>query len=826
MQNNVNYIPKPSRVQNPCIFATNTPYTDAFIPEKTENLPPAEAILRNKELYKAVVLKNTNNTSRITKNQKYAQIAKCLGPSRTKTFGTQSQTYSNPNTTNLTRVGYTVADYNNQIVGKPNNFAGPFQINIPNPYGCLTTGIEQGGNLLCDLYGNPCSGGLAENNKPEPPTLVSANPGCGLITLIWEYTNTLSITNFNIYQRTNNGNTTLIISLSNMVRTYVVNNLLYYNTYSFFITALNNTTESVPSNTISATPTQIGPPIGFTGSSGYSNGCPIINLTWQPPNANNNCLATLTSYNIYDSNSVLITSVPSSQNSYMVTKNLTFDSSYNFKIISAGTNYAKSNDVSLNPLIQTGYPLPPNNFKIYSVNCSNITLSWKPWPTNCISSYNVYCADPSRSYYKSQNIPNSNSSILYCTFTDLSYSTTYDFSINSLSTITSSYVSCTATTPVPNNIPIINSLTISTKYIPGISVSWSASPNDCYVTSWGILYRNDYDTYNFSIPNTGPSNTGYYTCDISNVQYSTSTNIITYSVQLKSQCYGYDDSLYSNSYDIQMPIPYTQINATTLGTDPSKTILLFDGANNFAQSNITFGYDFSINLLIIGGGSGGSSGHGTGQTYGGGGGGGGGIVYKTLIVQGSSSNTYTYNINIGKGGAGGIGQSNRGIDGSNSSFYLTLDASYTATGALIQNNNSANSLGGYGYFKGILPNSSGGNGGYGCIGITLPINGSNSSDVSINIFDSSYNIYCGGGGGGGGKDYGGNAGAGVGGNAGGYTIGSGAGQNASSGADITGKKYYYGGGGGGGSLSGSSGGNGGNGGNGAVILWWYNTQIH
>jgi len=829
MSNSINYIPKPSRVQSPCIFATNTPYTDAFIPEKTENLPPAEAILRNKELYKAAVLKNTNNTFRITKNQKYSQIAKCLGPSRTKTFGTQSQTYSNPNTTNLTRVGYTVADYDNQIVGKPNNFAGPFQFNIPNPFGCSTTGIEEGGNLLCDVYGNPCSGAMAQDNKPQAPTLLSADAGCGLITLIWDYTNTLAITNFNIYQRTNNGNTTLIISLSNMVRTYVVNNLLYYNTYSFFITALNNTTESVPSNTISTTPTQIGPPVGFTGTPDYtSNGCPIIKLSWQPPNPNNNCLATLTSYNIYDSNSALITSVPSSQNSYTVTKTsfdnitLLYDTSYNFKIISVGTNYAKSIDVSLNPLVQTGMPKPPNNF-IPSVSCNSITLSWTPWSTNCIASYNVYCRDPTRNYVSLQNIPNSNSSTLYYTFTDLSYNTTYDFSINSVSTnnIISSYVSSTAKTPVPNNPPTSVTASISSIYIPGIQVSWVPSSNDCYVTAWNInyFYPGEPDiSYNLDVPY------NQFSVDISNnIKYNTTDTI--YIIKVRSISTGYSPSDFT-SKELELPKPYTttQTNVTELqdvNSSSGYSVLLFN-ANN--STTIKFNYNFIINLLIIGGGSGGSSGEGAGKVFGGGGGGGGGIVNRQLQVNPSN----TYNIKTGTGGTGGSfvsGNVKPGTPGTNSSFIST-DVSYSATGSQIYTNNQIiYGLSGYGLnYNTVIPNSNGGSGGKGCEGNNQNYtNGSNSDDVSFNIINL-YTIYCGGGGGGGGyfiSTGGGYAGVGIGGQGGGYitSTSSGNGQNALN----TATPYYFGGGGGGGVTNGGSGGNGGNG---TVILWWSNQQTN
>ena len=87
-------------------------------------------------IYKGNILQYKGNSSRLTKSQKYTQLAKGGGPNRKKVFATQSQTYSNPNTTGLQRINSTTIPFPNGVVGAPNNISGPFQYNVPNPNGC------------------------------------------------------------------------------------------------------------------------------------------------------------------------------------------------------------------------------------------------------------------------------------------------------------------------------------------------------------------------------------------------------------------------------------------------------------------------------------------------------------------------------------------------------------------------------------------------------------------------------------------------------------------------------------------------------------------
>jgi hypothetical protein len=71
------------------------------------------------EAYKSAVLKKGNilqfkkNSANITKQQRYAQIARGMWTNRTTSWATQTQTYTNPNTGSLKREGYINININN-----------------------------------------------------------------------------------------------------------------------------------------------------------------------------------------------------------------------------------------------------------------------------------------------------------------------------------------------------------------------------------------------------------------------------------------------------------------------------------------------------------------------------------------------------------------------------------------------------------------------------------------------------------------------------------------------------------------------------------------
>jgi hypothetical protein len=309
MSNSYNYNPVPprvwSRVQNPCTYtngSANIDYSPVYIPLTNQTVSLAQADYEKKLFYKGNILQYKANSSRLTKSQKYSQLAKGFG---IRVFATQGQTYTNPNTTGLLRVNYQTYPFPNQLIGKPNNISGPFQYNVQNPFGCSSNSLQDGGNLVCGTYANPCTGVVTQtltqsqcnptycsdvpgpiinlcwnpklqtffpkqryvmNNsankwpqgykgfqsaiKPVAPLLTEVMPDTNSATLNWLYNNNVCIpvSSFNIYQNTN-----LVKTVSYQLASTVIYGLTNNTSYSFYITAISNKIESDASNIIVTT---------------------------------------------------------------------------------------------------------------------------------------------------------------------------------------------------------------------------------------------------------------------------------------------------------------------------------------------------------------------------------------------------------------------------------------------------------------------------------------------------------------------------------------------------------------------------------------------
>jgi hypothetical protein len=175
-----------SRVQNPCTYIIpGSQYTQAYIPLTGQNVSQAQADYETKQIYKGNILQYKGNSARFTKSQKYSQLARMAGPNRTKVFATQSETYTNPNTTGLLRVGFSTFPFPNQIIGAPNNISGPFAYGIPNPNGCSGNSIQDGGTLVCGTFANPCNGEIIKKCNTSAticaPASASNVPGASIL---------------------------------------------------------------------------------------------------------------------------------------------------------------------------------------------------------------------------------------------------------------------------------------------------------------------------------------------------------------------------------------------------------------------------------------------------------------------------------------------------------------------------------------------------------------------------------------------------------------------------------------------------------------------
>ena len=319
MSSSIQYNPNPprvwSRVQNPC----------SVIAYKNGDSDFARAEYERQMLLKGNILQYKKNSSNLTKKQRYTQIAKGMWTNRTKTWATQSDTYTNPNMTSLLRVNYTILDPSNNTFSSRSN-----------PFGCPTTEIQDGGNLVCNVVVNPCTQEVVKRTKSQQlcnPTSDSDVPGqiqllcwndgtqtwyprqrytmgnsgtswpegykgfvsaitfigpvlsvgniqCGLsVPLEWTFLDSTCapITSFNIYQ-----NDVLILNVP-VSQTSVTINETIAGMYNFYVTSLSNDTESEKSNIVSVN-TQIGYII--TGNYTPSYDGTTITLLFDTPGTN------------------------------------------------------------------------------------------------------------------------------------------------------------------------------------------------------------------------------------------------------------------------------------------------------------------------------------------------------------------------------------------------------------------------------------------------------------------------------------------------------------------------------------------------------------
>jgi len=165
------YLPIPprawTRVENKCTYS--------------DSIYDPTIFYRAALINKGNVLQYKKNSTQLTKKQRYSQIAKGLWTNRTKTWATQSATYTNPNTASLKRVGYFEYPKDDITPGSPANIAGPYiPVSVLNdPFNCPELTFKDGGNLVCGVYQNPCTGAVVDKTyQPKYyPTSDSDVPG-------------------------------------------------------------------------------------------------------------------------------------------------------------------------------------------------------------------------------------------------------------------------------------------------------------------------------------------------------------------------------------------------------------------------------------------------------------------------------------------------------------------------------------------------------------------------------------------------------------------------------------------------------------------------
>ena len=166
-----NYNPNPPnswyRVQSQCTYPSPGPNTvTAYIPVLKKNVPIQDVAYELAVINKGNILQYKTNSANTTKSQKYSMIAKGNW-NRKKTWATQTQSYTNPNTNSFQRI-----NYNGTIGVIPNTIDSEYEL-------CQNNSVPDGGNLNARVIMNACTGQIIQRfqNNICFPTSASDVPG-------------------------------------------------------------------------------------------------------------------------------------------------------------------------------------------------------------------------------------------------------------------------------------------------------------------------------------------------------------------------------------------------------------------------------------------------------------------------------------------------------------------------------------------------------------------------------------------------------------------------------------------------------------------------
>jgi hypothetical protein len=807
MSSGFQYNPKPprvwSRVQNRC--STNNDNSSlVYVPLTNQTMTQAEANYKTQMYNKGNVLQYKNNSSSLTKQQKYALMAKGKWVGK-KSYATQSETYTNPNTTSLLRANYSNIPFPNVIVGYPNNISGPFQYNVTNPFDCSTNLLQDGGNLVCNAVVNHCSGeiiqtfkeekcfpttcsnvpgkiqdlcwdpkiqtwlpknrtnmnnsgtkwpegykGLVSAVKPAPPTILTIYGGCGTIDITWSYAvcNCLPISYFYIFI-----DNTLLKIVSYEYTSTTITDLNFNTKYSIYIKSTSNKIQSDKSNILTTTTLPLpSAPSNLTGSAG----CGFIDISWNVVTGSCDFY-----YNIYVNNGLYeyLSSSITSTTLYNLNYNTTYSIYIKTAVINGnGSEPGKSNILTLTTSSLTTPILTINKYETTPSVMFDLSYNSNTGCTTNPYGYKLYYST-NEINYNVIYIDGSGSSLQNYTY-DVLYNYNYAFYLKYVSS-NGNLSDASSLVTVDTTIYPVTDLTSTSISQSSVYLSWNA-PDSSFCTGYDISYNSIFTSIDSSSNTyytiTGLSSNTLYTFDVyakynTYLSTSVSTTITTpYGYNISASGFNTDLSTYSN-------------NSITNVHDTSGVLVFTSSGGTL---DFTF-YDGSLNYLIVSGGGGGGGGGGgswddtvSSQYAGLGGGGGGGNVTRDMLYNGY------YNLTVGSGGGGGNGGSgsyynpltttNGSHGNSGGTTYLTPSSSSLSTISI-----SGGSYGGGGgavnEYTGLNGQGTSGsagtssNGGGGGRGDGYEASGDSTGDSGQNPYfnftvNYIYYIYTGGGGGG------------------------------------------------------------------------------
>lgn len=425
------------RYDNRCASSTTNPYAE-FNSTKTNYVPfvnlivnPQDYIYQQAVLQKGNILQYKKNSSNLTKNQRYSQIAKGMWVNRTTTFASQSETVTIPNTNYLKRIDYSSFNVtngqsrSNEAVSCPSRPPNPLNSTLPETH--TGTNIDQP-VLPEPIVDQPAMSPLIPviTAPPVPPPDEIIQDGGILIGTISENSCTGQIykitRNIECYPTTDSdvpGPPILLCWNDGYPTTYPRTRLTYTDAGgkwpqgSKFIKAAF-TIPSAPNNF------DVNP-INGTGS---------FDLSWEPPTYSSGIvivdyLVTVTSADATYMNSYTIVGLKATITG--------LENQVNYTFTVAGITSLGIGQPAIQRSLCYQIPNAVTNFYGYGENTS-VVLYWDA-PTDCVvTSYTITYVDTSGNTVTYAGIVSSEATDIYFSIYDLTNGYTYTFTIYAVNT--------------------------------------------------------------------------------------------------------------------------------------------------------------------------------------------------------------------------------------------------------------------------------------------------------------------------------------------------------------------------------------------------------
>ena len=332
----------------------------------------------------------------------------------------------------------------------------------------------------------------------EPPNNLSFNtPASNTIQLTWSEplsTPCVPAVSYNIYD--NSG--TFLNNTTNLYYT-PSSSLTNCSTYTYLLSSLDASNNESLKTTIIVTVLWPTPPSSLSSS---VTGSGQIKLTWSKPSPSCDPKA---SYNIYNSSG---TYIGNTKNLYYTVNNLTNCSTYDFYV---STLYSNGNESGASPItsIQVLWPGPPANLSYLTTGTGQVTLSWLPPATTCvsISGYKIYNSSGTL-------IGNTISTILHFVISGLANCSTYTYYVSAVDSFSheSIHSPVVVNPSYPNPPTNLSYLVIGSGIVELTWVTPTTSP--CITVGSYNIYENNALISTVNAPDLTTTITGLAVCNI------------------------------------------------------------------------------------------------------------------------------------------------------------------------------------------------------------------------------------------------------------------------------------------------------------------------